>query len=70
MLNKTVAFLHFKEQEKIYDAIENIKKSAAAPQLNDGSLSIHVAGKHCLLRTSIEPNHVEAASIQPVQCRL
>ena len=56
--------------ELVDTSIENIKKSAAAPQLNDGALSIHVAGKHCLLRTSIEPNHVEAASIQPVQCRL
>jgi len=32
--------------ELVATSIENIKKSAAAPQLNDGSLSIHVAGKY------------------------
>lgn len=32
--------------ELVAMSIENIKKSAAAPQLNDGSLSIHVAGKY------------------------
>jgi protein-L-isoaspartate O-methyltransferase len=49
--------------ELVATSIENIKKSAAAPQLNDGSLSIHIAGKY---RT--QP-YVEAASIQPIQCR-
>ena len=32
--------------ELVATSIENIKKSAAAPHLNDGSLSIHVAGKY------------------------
>jgi protein-L-isoaspartate(D-aspartate) O-methyltransferase len=35
--------------ELVATSIENIKKSAAAPQLNDGSLSIHVAGKYLLV---------------------
>jgi hypothetical protein len=44
--------------ELVATSIENIKKSAAAPQLNDGSLSIHIAGKYCLLRTSIKLHQV------------
>ena len=31
--------------ELVASSTENIKKSAAAPQLNHGSLSIHIAGK-------------------------
>jgi protein-L-isoaspartate(D-aspartate) O-methyltransferase len=31
--------------ELVGSSIENIKKSAAAGQLNDGSLSMHIAGK-------------------------
>lgn len=31
--------------ELVTSSIENIKKSAAAPQLTDGSLSIHITGK-------------------------
>jgi len=50
--------------ELVATSIENIKKSAAAPQLNDGSLSIHIAGKYCLLRTSIEK-----CIGKPAQCR-
>lgn len=34
--------------ELVATSIENIKKSAAAPMLNDGSLSIHIAGEYCL----------------------
>jgi protein-L-isoaspartate(D-aspartate) O-methyltransferase len=32
--------------ELVATSTENIKKSAAAPHLNDGSLSIHVSGKY------------------------
>jgi protein-L-isoaspartate(D-aspartate) O-methyltransferase len=31
--------------ELVASSTENIKKSAADPQLKDGSLSIHIAGK-------------------------
>lgn len=55
--------------ELVATSIENIKKSAAAPQLNDGSLSIHIAGKYRLLRASIKLKHVEVAT-NVFQCRL